>query len=99
MRRLILLLAVLGCEVKKEQQPCGEAVITDEGIGELRIGVTVESVRQKCTVVSDKTAPGAGGMPASQLTVALARDTVEAEIVNGRVWRLAVHSPRLLTAD
>jgi hypothetical protein len=129
MRRLILLLAVMGCEVKKEQQPssvppsndttavsaqpspaapstsvpqpfaCGEAVITDEGIGELRIGATVESVRQKCTVVSDKTAPGAEGMPARKLAVALARDTVEAEIVDGRVWRIAVHSPRLRTAD
>jgi len=129
MRRLILLLAVIGCEVKKEQPPssvpsagettaissqpspaapstsaprpsaCGAAVITDEGIGELRIGTTVESVRQKCTVVSDKTAPGAEGMPSRKLTVALARDTVEAEIVDGRVWRLAVHSPRLRTAD
>ena len=104
MRRLILLLAVIGCEVKKEQPPssvpaCGDAIITDEGIGELRIGTTVESVRQKCTVVSDKTGPGAEGMPSRKLTVALARDTVEAEIVNGRVWRLAVHSPRLRTAD
>jgi hypothetical protein len=128
MRRLILLLAVIGCEVKKEQQPsslppaettavspqpspaapstsdprpsvCGEAVITDEGIGELRIGTTVESIRQKCTVVSDKTAPGAEGMPARKLRVALSRDTVEAEIVDGRVWRIAVRSPRLRTAD
>jgi hypothetical protein len=78
---------------------CGEAVITGEGIGELRIGATVEFVRQKCTVVSDKTAPGAEGMPARKLAVALARDTVEAEIVDGRVWRIAVHSPRLRTAD
>ena len=129
MRRLILLLAVIGCEAKQEQpapsvppsaettvvspQPsqaapnssaprpsaCGDAVITDEGIGELRIGTTIESVRQKCTLVSDKTEPGAEGMPARKLTVALSRDTVEAEIVNGRVWRLAVHSPRLRTAD
>ena len=129
MRRLILLLAVIGCEVKKEQQPvpppaapettstdvqapppaaasfrpipstCGEELITDEGIGELRIGTTVESLRQKCNVVSDKTAPGSEGMPARKLAVALSRDTVEAEIVQGRVWRLAVRSPRLRTAD
>ena len=129
MRRLILLLAVIGCEVKKEQQPssvppspettsvspqpspaapstsdprpsaCGEAVITDEGIGELRIGATVESVRQRCNVVRDTTAPGAEGMPARKLRVALSRDTVEAEIVDGRVWRIAVHTPRLRTAD
>ena len=129
MRRLILLLAVIGCEVRKEQPPssvppfaetaaaspqpspaapstsaprpsaCGDAVITDEGIGELRIGTTVESVRQKCSVVSDKTGPGAEGMPGRKVAVALARDTVEAEIVNGRVWRLAVRSPQLRTAD
>jgi hypothetical protein len=129
MRRLILLLAVIGCEVKKEQQPaslppsgettavtpqpsppapgtsaprpsaCGAEVITDEGIGEIRIGATVESVRQKCNVVRDTTAPGAEAMPARKLTVALSRDTVEAEIVDGRVWRIAVHSPRLRTAD
>jgi hypothetical protein len=103
MRRLILLLAVIACEAKKEQQPvpstCGEEVITDEGIGQLRIGTTVESVRQKCNVVRDTTAPGAEGMPARKLTVALSRDTVQAEIVDGRVWRIAVHSPRLRTAD
>ena len=128
MRRLILLLAVIGCEVKKEQpiptssppdttgapaqaspaasgtsssrpSRCGEEIITDEGIGQLRIGTTVESLRQKCNVVSDTTAPGAEGMPARKLAVALSRDTVEAEIVDGRVWRIAVHSPRLRTAD
>ncbi len=128
MRRLILLLAVIGCEVKKEQpiptsspaettgapaqaspaapgtsgprpSTCGEEIITDEGIGQLRIGTTVESLRQKCKVVRDTTAPGAEGMPARKLAVALSRDTVEAEIVAGRVWRIAVHSPRLRTAD
>lgn len=129
MRRLILVLAVIGCEAKREQQPvpppaapettstdvqapspapgsfrpipstCGEEIITDEGIGQLRIGTTVESLRQKCNVVHDTTAPGAEGMPARKLAVALSRDTVEAEIVDGRVWRIAVHSPRLRTAD
>lgn len=78
---------------------CGDEVLTDEGIGELRIGATVESVRQKCNVVRDTTVMGAEGMPARKLFVALSRDTVEAEIVNGQVWRIAVDSPRLRTAD
>jgi len=78
---------------------CGEEIIADEGIGQLRIGATVESIRQKCNVVRDATAPGAEGMPARRLAVALSRDTVEAEIVDGRVWRIAVHSRRLRTAD
>lgn len=124
MRRWILLVALIGCEVKKEpvadspssssssspstppvttaggpKFACGAEVLGEEGIGELRIGATVESVREKCNVVRDTTAPGAEGMPARKLAVALSRDTVEAEIVDGRVWRIAVHSPRLRTAD
>jgi hypothetical protein len=127
MRRLILLVALIGCEVRKEPAPassstpssaggapsaspgatgasgqkssCGAEVLGEEGIGELRLGSTVESVRQKCNVVRDTTAPGAEGMPARKLAVALSRDTVEAEIVDGKVWRIAVHSPQLRTAD
>lgn len=131
MRRLILMVALIGCEVKREPAPaapssssatsssspaqpsaspgatsasgqessCGVEVLGEEGIGELRVGVTVESVRQKCNVVRDTTAPGTEGMPTRKLSVALSRDTVEAEIVDGRVWRIAVHSPRLRTAD
>ncbi|MBC7789698.1 MAG: hypothetical protein H7Z74_07115 [Anaerolineae bacterium] len=128
MRRLVLVLALLGCEAKREQpapapsspdttnsspqaslpapgsagsptSSCGDEVVSDEGIGALRIGATVASVRQKCNVVRDATAPGAEGMPARKLAVAFSRDTVEAEIVDGRVWRIAVHSPRLRTAE
>lgn len=124
MRRLILMVSLIGCEVKKEPAPdspssspatsssspaassasgqtssCGAEVIGEEGIGELRIGATVESVRQKCNVVRDTTVTGAEGMPARKLTVALSRDTVEAEIVDARVWRIAIDSPRLRTAD
>jgi hypothetical protein len=78
---------------------CGNEVIRDEGIGELRIGATVESIRQKCNVLRDTTAMSVEGMPARRLSVALSRDTVEAEIVDGRVWRIAVRSRRLRTAD
>ena len=107
MRRLILLVALIGCDKAPApassstsgKSPCGTEVLGEEGIGELRIGATVESVRQKCNVVRDSTAPGIEGMPARKLAVALSRDTVEAEIVDGRVWRIAVHSPRLRTAD
>lgn len=129
MRRLVLTLALIGCDIKKEpasasssaatspastavpsnlpgapiasgqKSSCGEEVLGEEGIGELRIGATVESVRQKCNVLRDTTAIGAEGMPARKLTVALSRDTVEAEIVDGRVWRIAVDAPRLRTAD
>jgi len=129
MRRLVLVLAFVGCESNEARQPapppappdttdatsqssrpaprnsgrqtfaCGEEIVSDEGIGALRIGATVNSVRQKCDVVRDTTVMGAEGMPARKLTVAFSRDTVEAEIVDDRVWRIGVRSPRLRTAD
>jgi hypothetical protein len=119
MRRLVLILALIGCETKEKSPssspasespspvnpslgrvtPCGDEVLGEEGIGSLQIGATVESVRQRCKVIRDTTVIAAEGMPARKLSVALSRDTVEAEIVNGRVWRIAIHSPRLRTAD
>ena len=78
---------------------CGDETLTDEGIGHLRIASTVEAVGLNCNIVRDSTAIGAEGMPARKLLVALSRDTVEAEVVSGRVWRIAVASPRLRTAD
>jgi hypothetical protein len=115
MRRLILLLALIACESKKDVPPvsasssplataaspssCGEEIIREEGIGELRIGASVESLRQKCKVIRDTTVTGAEGMPARKVAVAFSRDTVEAEIVDGKVWRIAVKSPGLRTPD
>ncbi|HKC80595.1 MAG TPA: hypothetical protein VKB91_05330 [Gemmatimonadaceae bacterium] len=119
---VVLLLALLGCEAKREAPPaaqpdppapptaapapsiaastCGDdETLTDEGIGHLRIASTVEAVGLNCTIVRDTTAIGAEGMPARKLLVALSQDTVEAEVVSGRVWRIAVASSRLRTAD
>ena len=78
---------------------CGDEIIGDEGIGQLRIGTTVHSIRQKCNVVRDTTVIVGEGMPARKLAVAFSQDTVDAEVVDDRVWRIAVLSPRLKTAD
>jgi len=118
---IVLVLALSGCEAKREAPPaaqpgppappiaapapgvatstCGNETLTGEGIGHLRIASTVEAVSLNCSIVRDTTAIGAEGMPARKLLVALSRDTVEAEVVSGRVWRIAVASPQLRTAD
>ena len=118
---IVLVLALSGCEAKREAPPaaqpgppappiaapapgvatstCGNETLTGEGIGHLRIASTVEAVSLSCSIVRDTTAIGAEGMPTRKLLVALSRDTVEAEVVSGRVWRIAVASPQLRTAD
>jgi len=78
---------------------CRDEIITDEGIGQVRIGASMESVQQQCNVVRDTTVVDVEGMPSRRLAVAFSRDTVQAEIVDGRVWRIAVLTPGLRTAD
>lgn len=78
---------------------CAATQITGDSVGPLRIGLTVDAVRQRCRVVRDMTVEGAEGMPTRLIAVLLGRDTVDAEIVEDRVWRIPVTSPRLQTAD
>lgn len=78
---------------------CGEPIIAGTGIGALRIGTPVDSVKSKCRVSRDATEIGEEGMPARVLSVAFATDTVEAEIEADSVWRIQVKHPALRTAD
>lgn len=78
---------------------CGGEILTDEGVGKIRIGESVESVRRDCTVMRDTTELGAEGMPTRMISVLFPRDTIEAEIVEDKVWRVAIDSPHFSTAD
>lgn len=87
---------------------CGEEILRDEGIGKLRIGTPFDSIAGSCPVMRDTTMIGAEGMPARKVYLLfladsigakVVADTVEAEVVNDRVWRISVTSPRFRTAD
>lgn len=78
---------------------CGEKTIADQGIGKLRIGVSVDSLAKRCPVLTDTVQPGPEGTTERRVTVAFAPDRVDAEIVDGRVWRIDVESPAFRTAD
>lgn len=49
--------------------------------------------------MGDTTVMGAEGMPARIARVEVNGELVEAEIVDGKVWRLPIQSPRFRTAD
>ncbi|MGI8400208.1 MAG: hypothetical protein ACR2NS_01205 [Gemmatimonadaceae bacterium] len=85
--------------VSRDSPSCGNGILTGEGVGKLRIGESVESVRRDCTVVSDTTQLGAEGMPSRIVAVLFPQDTVHAEIVDGKVWRVEIRSPHFSTAD
>jgi hypothetical protein len=78
---------------------CGDEILSDEGVGNIRIGESVGSVRRKCTVLRDATELGAEGMPSRKIALLFPRDTVLGEIVDEKVWRVEIHSPHFSTAD
>jgi hypothetical protein len=78
---------------------CGGEILTDEGVGKIRIGESVESLLRDCTVLRDTTELGAEGMPSRKIAVLFPHDTVLGEIVNEKVWRVEIRSPHFSTAD
>jgi hypothetical protein len=82
---------------------CGlrqSSVLSGSGIGDVRVGTSVAQLRSRCRVGRDTTIPFANeGMPERRVTIALGADSLEATVVDDRVWRVEVRTLRLRTAD
>lgn len=104
---------VTACEKKEEPEPragasaatnpatppsCGDGGIRAQRVGRIAINDPVDSLRT-CAIVRDTVVPADEGMSARKVFVALGTDTVAAEIVNERVWRIEVVSPGMRTTD
>ena len=97
-------LLVLALNSALQAKPCGArqlSLVSDSGIATLQIGLTVEQVRARCTVVKDTTLPNWDFVEVERvLFIVVGRDTVHAAIDNtGHVARLDVDSPHLRTAE
>lgn len=79
----------------------GVPVLTGEGIGALRIGVSVEQVTLACLVASDTLQPGPEGTTERVLAVVLGDrpDTLRAVVTGDSIWRMHVTSVTPRTAD
>lgn len=82
-------------------QTCGTGrVLTGDGIGALRVGASLDSVRAQCRVVSEDTAAlGSEGESEHHVTVAVDSVALEATIVGGRIWRIVVEHGAFRTTD
>lgn len=74
-------------------------LLSGDGVGRLRVGASLAEVRADCTILTDTTAPGAEGMRERRIAVDMRRDTVEAVVVNERVWRLHVKGAAFRTSE
>jgi hypothetical protein len=78
---------------------CADSVISDEGIGPLRIGTFVSDLKKFCSVLSDTVEIAQEGIPSRILMVNIGDDTLAIEADNGRVSRITVSQTRFRTAD
>ena len=78
---------------------CDAKTISADGVGPIRIGADVDSVKSFCDVVRDTTQRGGEGMMERRITISIPPGKLDAEIVDGRVWRLDIRSPSFRTAD
>ncbi len=83
---------------QSKSDDCGDRTIRRERVGKIAIGDPVDSLT-KCNVVRDTVVLEDEGGKARKVFVALAADTIAAQIVEGQVWRIEVSSPGIRTAD
>jgi hypothetical protein len=80
---------------------CGATrLLTGDGIGDFRVGASVDQVRARCDVVFDTSLKfGTEGMPERRLAVNFGHDTVQATVDRDSVWRIEVLTPAFRTRD
>lgn len=64
--------------------------ITDSGVGNIRVGDSVEIVRHNCTSVSDTIAEDGEAIPRRQVFVVLGSDTLDLAVDSGRIANISV---------
>jgi hypothetical protein len=75
------------------------AVLEEDGIGNLKQGIPVADVARSCEVISDSEQRGQEGTMERVLVVRIANEIVRAIVVDNRVFRIEVNTPRFRTAD
>jgi hypothetical protein len=99
-------LALAACtsrpDAETRAKDCGgpmPAILTDSGVGRFRVGMAVADVYAACTVLRDAEVTGHEGMAERRITVVLGSVSTTATVVDDRVWRIEIASPRLRTRD
>lgn len=78
---------------------CGRPVMDGDGVGNVRIGMAIDTVKAHCTVLRDTVERRTEGQLERILLVPFEDDTAVVEVHEGRVWRIEVTHPRIRTAN
>ena len=79
--------------------PCGAPVVDGDGIGGVRIGMDVDSLKAHCVVARDTVELDSEGQPQRILVVGFGSDSATVEVDSTHVWRIEIRTPALRTSD
>jgi hypothetical protein len=77
----------------------GKPVLTDNGIGDLKVGIAVADLNDRCEVISDSEEPGSEGMNERVVVVRIGGESVRGVVTNDKIWRIELTSPHIVTPD
>lgn len=83
----------------EESPPASPMVLSGAGVGCVRIGDAVATLRASCDVVSDTTVPGPEGMTQRVLVVRVGAGTLPVTVADDSIYRAVVTDPAIRTAD
>ncbi len=87
-------------ELARETRRCsGRLTVTGEGVGALRVGASVAQVRKICRIPRARLKKGQPPPPDNVLDFKIGPTPVQAEVQDGRVWRVIIDGPQLKTTD
>jgi len=78
---------------------CGRPVMDGDGVGNVRIGMAVDTVKARCSILRDTIERRSEGQEERILVAPFEDDTAIVEVNEGRVWRIEVTNPGIRTSN
>ena len=91
--------ASAAASVARPAGSCGRPIVDGDGVGNIRIGMSADTVKAHCVVVRDTVERRTEGQLERLLVVPFEQDTAVVEVNEGRVWRIEITEPGLRTSN
>jgi hypothetical protein len=91
--------ASAAASVARPAGSCGRPIVDGDGVGNIRIGMSADTVKAHCVVLRDTVERRTEGQLERILVVPFEQDTAVVEVNEGRVWRIEITEPGLRTSN
>ncbi|HEX5971408.1 MAG TPA: hypothetical protein VFY85_05745 [Gemmatimonadaceae bacterium] len=91
--------AAASASVTRPAGSCGRPIVDGDGVGSIRIGMSVDTLKSRCVVARDTVERRTEGQLERILVVPFEQDTAVVEVNEGKVWRIEITEPGLRTSN